>query len=114
MGKALLFDMAPDAMVKLIGAGPLRAKTPLSITSLPALLKDLAKARANGVAISDEENLPGVFAAGAPLLDADGHVTAAVSLACPAAMADKSARAKICTRVQQTAVQISRRLGAVR
>ena len=114
MGKALLADMAPAAVVKLIGPGPLQAKTPRSITDVPALLEDLAKARSSGVAISNEENLPGVFAAGAPLSDAHGNVTAAISLACPAAMADESARANICAKVRQAATQISRRLGAAR
>lgn len=113
MGKALLIDMPPDAVVKLIGRGPLQARTPRSITDVSALLANLVDARASGVTISDEENIPGVFSAGAPLSDADGNVIAAVSLACPAAMADASARAIICRQVRQVAVQISRRLGAV-
>jgi DNA-binding IclR family transcriptional regulator len=112
MGKALLLDMAPEAVAKLIGRGPLEAKTARSITAMSALLADLVAARTSGVTISDEENLPGVFSAGAPLSDADGNVVAAVSFACPAAMADASARANICRQVKQAATQISRRLGA--
>jgi DNA-binding IclR family transcriptional regulator len=64
------------------------------------------------VAISDEENLPGVFAAGAPVRDPFGNVAAAVSLACPAAMADEGARVVICNQVRDAAAQISRRKGA--
>ena len=75
MGKALLVDMAPDAVVKLLGRGPLQAKTPRSITDVSVSAEDLAAARASGVTISDEENIPGVFAAGAPLSDAHGYVT---------------------------------------
>jgi DNA-binding IclR family transcriptional regulator len=112
MGKALLLDLAPDAVTKLIGRGPLRAKTPRSMTDVSALLADLAIARETGVTISDEENLPGVFSAGAPLSDATGNIVAAVSLACPAAMVDAAARTTICTQVRQVAAQISRRLGA--
>ncbi len=114
MGKALLVDMAPVAVKKLIGPGPLEAKTRRSITDVSALLADLETARVSGVTISDEENLPGVFSAGAPLSDANGNIIAAVSLACPAAMADASARAIICVQVRQVATQISRRLGASR
>jgi IclR family KDG regulon transcriptional repressor len=112
MGKALLVDMAPDAVVKLVGSSPLQARTPRSITDVSSLLADLADARASGVTISDEENIPGVFSVGAPLSDAEGNVVAAVSLACPAAMVDASARTTICMQVRQVASQISRRLGA--
>jgi len=114
MGKALLVNMAPDAVAKLIGPGPLQARTPRSVTRLSVLLAELADARASGVTISDEENILGVFSAGAPLIDAEGNVVAAVSLACPAAMADAAARATICKQVRQVATQISRRLGASR
>lgn len=114
MGKALLLDMTPDAIAALVGPGPLQARTPRSITDVSALLADLAAARASGVTISDEENIPGVYSAGAPLFDASGTVVAAVSLACSAAMADASARATMCRHVRHVATQISRRLGAPR
>lgn len=113
MGKALLADMDADAIVRLIGPGPLAARTPRSITALPALLDDLATSRATGVAICDEENLPGVYAVGAPLRDANGHVCASVSLACPAAMADADARLRLGRHVREAAAQISRRMGAI-
>jgi DNA-binding IclR family transcriptional regulator len=112
MGKALLAGKDRASIEALVGAGPLPARTPRSITRLPELLKDLARARETGVTISDEENLPGVFAAGAPVHDSHGNVVAAVSLACPAAMADEEARAVICNQVRDAAAQISRRMGA--
>jgi IclR family transcriptional regulator, KDG regulon repressor len=112
MGKALLAAMEPEAVVRLLGPGPLPAKTPRSITDLSALLDDLARARSTGVAICDDENLPGVFAVGAPLRDANGNVIASVSLACPAAMADAAARTTIAAQVRAAAAQISRRMGA--
>lgn len=112
MGKALLADKDEAAIEALVGAGPLPARTPRSITRLPALLEDLARGRATGVAISDEENLPGIFAAGAPVRDPCGNVVAAVSLACAAAMADEGARVIICDQVRDAAAQISRRMGA--
>jgi DNA-binding IclR family transcriptional regulator len=113
MGKALLAHLEPAAVAGLVGAGALAARTPRSITTLPALLEDLAQARAEGVAVSDEENLPGVYAAGAAVRDRTGHVVAAVSLACAAAMADADARAVIRAQVRDAAAQISRRMGAV-
>jgi IclR family transcriptional regulator, KDG regulon repressor len=112
MGKALLAEIDPAAVADLIGPGPLPARTPRSITTLPALLDDLARTRASGVAVSDEENLPGIFSAGAPLRDSFGNATAAVSIACSAAMADAAARAVMCQQVREVAAQISRRMGA--
>ena len=112
MGKALLAEMDRDAVMRLIGPGPLDARTPRSITDLSALLDELDTIRSTGLAISDEENLPGVYAVGAALRDADGHVTASVSLACPAAMANADARVGIGAQVREAAAQISRRMGA--
>jgi DNA-binding IclR family transcriptional regulator len=112
MGKSLLADMESDAVLRLVGPGPLTARTPRSITTVPALLDELATIRVTGVSICDEENLPGVYAVGAPLRDANGHVTASVSLACPAAMADDEARSQLGAQVREAAAQISRRMGA--
>lgn len=112
MGKALLAEMSSDDVLRLLGSGPLEAHTPRSITTMPALLDDLHTIRTTGVAICDEENLPGVYAVAAPVRDANGHVCASVSLACPAAMADAEARARLGAQAREAAAQISRRMGA--
>jgi IclR family transcriptional regulator, KDG regulon repressor len=114
MGKALLAAMDRAEIVRLIKANPLTAKTPKTITKLPALLSDLELVRSRGFAISDEENLPGVFAAGAGIQDALGRTTAAISFACPTAQADKSTCATICDQAKRAAMEISMRLGAIR
>ena len=59
MGKVLL-ALLPDADVRRRMRGRLNAVTPHTITTLPALLSELASIRARGYGISDQELFAGI------------------------------------------------------
>lgn len=90
-GKVFLAQMAPAQRRRLLGAAPLEACTPRTLTDLAALEGELARVRAEGCAYDDEEFLPGL-------------VCAAVAVP-PAA---PGARSALCVAVQGPAVRLSR------
>jgi len=59
-GKAMLALLEPAELRRLLGDGPLPARTPRSITSVERLLAELERARRLGWAIDDEETTEGV------------------------------------------------------
>lgn len=110
IGKILLaFHRDPAA---LLGPGPLPQLTPATITDPATLLALLPAIRQQGYALSEEENLSGVWAAGAPVLDRSGTVIAALSVACPRYQVDEARAAEIVEAVREAGARISRGLGA--
>lgn len=85
----------------------LPGKTPRSLTSLPALEKELDKVRRHGIAYDDEEAEIGLKCVAAPIHDEEGHVVAALSVSAPSDRHDPEWVAK----VKQTADAVSRALG---
>jgi IclR family transcriptional regulator, pca regulon regulatory protein len=84
IGQAMLAWLDRDTQVRLLEARPRERRTPTTLTDLDALLQRLARVRAQGFALSDQENVAGVRVLAAPILDADGMVIAALSVATPA------------------------------
>ncbi|MFG1852827.1 IclR family transcriptional regulator [Actinomadura geliboluensis] len=79
MGKALLaFGGDPVAMDE-----PYARYTPATLTTRRGLDDDLARIRARGYSLNDEERLVGVRAVAAPVRDGGGRVFAAVALQGP-------------------------------
>jgi DNA-binding IclR family transcriptional regulator len=66
-GKAMLASMPDDRVRALLGTGPLPRLTRHSVATLPALLRQLAAARAQGFALDDEETAEGMQCFGAPI-----------------------------------------------
>ncbi len=66
-GKAMLASMSDERVRTLLGAGPLPRLTRRSVATLPALLRQLAAARAQGYALDDEETAEGMQCFGAPI-----------------------------------------------
>jgi DNA-binding IclR family transcriptional regulator len=112
LGKALLADL-DDAQIKaLLGAQPYRRLTPKTKTRLAPLLTELHAVRANGYAVSDEENLLGVYAVGAAIRDASGNAVAAISGALPRHQVERTTLSRVSRHVCDAAERISARLGA--
>lgn len=87
-GKALLSSMS-DAEVERLLQDSLLAMTPHTITTLPALLADLALARASGFSHDREEHALGVCAIGTAIR-VPGLPALAISVAAPASRFDAS------------------------
>jgi IclR family transcriptional regulator, pca regulon regulatory protein len=113
IGQATLAWLDRDAQVRLLKARPRERLTPTTLTDLDALLKRLEKVRAQGFALSDQENVAGVRVLAAPVLDADGVAIAGLSVATPAlvmSLADFETVAR--APVIAAAANLSRALGA--
>lgn len=83
IGKALL-AWASTARIAAIVAGGLPGFTPRSLTTETALRADLAKTRARGFAIDDQERTDGMRCIAAPIFNAYGEPVAGLSISGPA------------------------------
>ena len=82
-GKAILAFL-PDAKLEaFIAQAPFERFTDRTVTSGTLLRAQLRIVRSRGYAIDDREILPDIRCVGAPVLDAGGHVVAAISVAGP-------------------------------
>jgi IclR family pca regulon transcriptional regulator len=112
LGKAMLAflpDEERDAAVERIQFSRLGPNTR---TSRQALLKDLERVRATGIAVNDEELAYGLRSIAAPVLSHDGSAAAAINLAVHSTMLSVSDLvARWSPALKQTAAEISARLG---
>jgi IclR family pca regulon transcriptional regulator len=113
IGKVLLAFAPPDELGTLVGASSFRGPWgPNAVRSLAALQRQLARVRAEGYAIQDEELAAGLRSIAAPVREADGRVVAAVNVAVPASsVSAEELRTKIRAPLLNACGQISRRLG---
>lgn len=111
-GKALLAERDDAEVAELVGPEPFTQLTRKTKIRLRPLLKELAEVRRLGFAVSDEENLDNVYAAGAVIRDASGAAIAAVSGAVPRSQLSTAAAKDLCGLVLEAAQRISRKLGA--
>ena len=112
LGKALLADLPEEEARRLLGKEPFARQTSHTKTRFATLLPDLQQARRAGYAMSDEENLIGVYAVGAVIRDWTGQVVAALSVALPRHDWARARLPKIASWVKEAADRISKRLGA--
>lgn len=111
IGKALLAAEPDTSVRRLLTAEPLPRLTPATLTDPEAIVAQLADVRRRGYAVSDEENLPGVFAVGAPVRDRTGQVIAAISGARPRYLTPDAVVPEMAQTVVDAAAAVSRALG---
>ena len=109
MGKAILAALPPARLERLLAGIELTPLTPQSITEHDALRAELETVRRTGIAISDEENIVGVFSAGAVILGQGGEPLAGVSCAGAVGYVDRDAA---CRAARDAADEIMHRLGS--
>lgn len=80
MGRVLLAALGETAARAVLGPGPFPARTPRTLTTLDAILTELAHVRAQGHAINDQEVEIGLQSIGVPLLTARGKTIAALNV----------------------------------
>lgn len=110
-GKALLAELADDEVARILGHEPFHRLTTHTKTDLASLQAEVADIRRLGYAVSDQENLDNVFAAGAVIRDATGQAVAALSGALPRNQLGPNDRENLCRIVCAAAERISLRLG---
>ncbi len=106
-GKLFLAADEPQRVRAYATRTGLAGHTRNSITQLPALERELARARQSGVARDDEELETGVRCMAAGIRDDQGRLVAGLSISAPADRLDEGWLPKL----QQTARQISAALG---
>lgn len=109
-GKVLLAFADPALRARLL-TRPLPRFTPATITDLPALEAELARASASGWASTREELELGLNAVAAPVRGHDGAVVAAVSVSGPSYRLGADRFEGVAAVVVGAGEEISRRLG---
>jgi DNA-binding IclR family transcriptional regulator len=109
-GKVLLAYMPAADRSRFLG-GPLEALTPRTIVDPAALNAELEDARQRGYAKALEELEEGLNAVAAPIRQADGTVTAALSVSGPAFRMTARDLPRIGQITARSASEVSRRLG---
>lgn len=84
-GKLFLSQLPRAAWEKLLPHGPLKRLTANTLTDRDTLAQELARIRAEGVGVDDEEFLAGIVCLSVPVVDAGGKMFAAVALQAPVA-----------------------------
>lgn len=111
-GKVLLAHMPSEQRTLILKGFGLPRLTSKTITDLALLEGELERIREAGIAINDEEYLPGTRAMAAPVRDAVGDVVAAVGLRGLAASLTDQRLDELKEPLRETAEAISRALGA--
>ncbi len=87
MGRVLLAALPEDQARAILGPGPLPARAPMTLTDPQAVMAELARIRAQGYALIDQEVEPGLRSIAVPLSEARGRVVAALNIGVPARQA---------------------------
>lgn len=105
VGKVLLaFRGVPEGL-------PLLPYTPHTLTSWEALERELARVRAEGYALDNEEKEVGVRCVAAPVFGPGGEVVGAISLSAPSSRLSPEEAHRLAPRVVEAAWKASLRLG---
>ena len=111
VGKSILAHLGEDEVKTIWESTDVQQFTDKTLTTLPALLADLQKARERGYAIDDEEHDLGVRCIAAPIFNWKGEPVAAISISAPTARLPEEKAKKLAPRLIQAAEEISGLLG---
>lgn len=113
-GKAILSAMATPARDTIVRDLSLKPLTPLTITDRRRLNAELNITAARGYAIDDEEIVMGVRCVGAPIVDDQGTVRGAISIAGPAYRLTRERLELLGPEVAQAARRIGAEMAAIK
>jgi DNA-binding IclR family transcriptional regulator len=108
-GKAILAHLPPEQVQEIVESAGLVRVAPKTITSLPALRKELAIVRARGYAVDDEETAPGIRGVASPVFDHRGKLVGAVGVG--GAIFEFDGMKSIIAAVEKCASEVSEKLG---
>lgn len=113
-GKALLSALPPEQRDAIVRELPMDAMTPHTITDRRRLAAELRLTATRGWSIDDEEVVLGVRCCGAPVVDAEGVVRGAISVAGPAFRLTRERLELIGPEVAEAARRVGAQLSAAR
>lgn len=113
IGRIILAHMPREAVAALFQGARLQATTPKTMTSLPALQRQIGRDRDEGLAWSDSNYEAGIASAAAPVFDHKGHITAGINVTGPSRSFEPAPerRREIAAAVKAAAIRISRGIG---
>jgi len=82
-GKSILAHLPDDRVRAILDRSGLPRNTPNTITDRETLLEELEQVRNRGFALVDEEQMQGIRAVGAPVVDSEESVAGALALSGP-------------------------------
>ena len=80
VGKAIVAHIPQEQLEQILRKGGMEKRTPKTIVTVPRLLKELEKVRAQGYAVDDEENNLGARCVAAPIFDQSAGIEASLGL----------------------------------
>lgn len=111
IGKALLAQMDPARVARILAAHPLEGFTPNTLVDPVALAADLVQVRARGWALDGEERTVGMTCVAAPVFDLHGDPVAGLSVSGPTARVQSSDPVRLGTAVAAAAASLTSALG---
>lgn len=111
VGKVLVSEMTEDEVRALLETSGMEPRTPHTLTSPEAFLAEVEWVRRHGLAVDNEEWVPGVRCVAVPVRDYAGHIVAAVSVAGSVKRLDGQYLDGLIRRLRSLARAISSALG---
>jgi DNA-binding IclR family transcriptional regulator len=111
LGKVLLANQTPEGLQAYLARTELRPLTPRSITGAAELQAEVARVRALGLGVDDEEFSVGIRCVAAPVMNFTGNVRAALGVSGPAWSLTLERLQELAPLVREYAERLSRQLG---
>src|SRR5271166_1368564 len=111
VGKAIVAYIPQEQLEGILRKSGMEKRTPKTITTLPRLLKELEKVRAQGYAVDDEENNLGARCVGAPIFDERGAIEASLGLSGTTQQVSPQTMPRILEALKDAARHISMGMG---
>src|ERR1700675_856122 len=111
VGKAIVAHIPQEQLEQILHKSGMEKRTPKTITTLPRLLKELEKVRAQGYAVDDEENNLGARCVGAPVFNQKGAIEASVGLSGTINQVNAQTMPRILEALKDAARHVSMQLG---
>jgi DNA-binding IclR family transcriptional regulator len=111
IGKALLAFLPEEEIDRILKTLPFPALTPKTITDAANFKKELARVRALGYSVNNEENEPETRALAAPIFGTDGRPIAAINLGATAVQMRSKDIPRLGPLVKEYALKMSKQLG---
>lgn len=111
IGKALLAHMDEDRLTRLLATGDLHAFTERSITRPQALKENLARIRADGFAVDNEEKNAGMRCIAAAVFDMNREAVAGISVSGPTSRVGVAEIERLSRPVMTAARQLTSAIG---
>jgi IclR family acetate operon transcriptional repressor len=111
IGKALMATMPRDAVERVLQRSGLPRFTPNTLVAPADLFEDLARIRARGWSLDDEERYTGMRCVASAIFNAHGEAVAGISISGPAVRLDADRVGEVGPLVRRAAASVTERIG---